>query len=127
MTMLSLLQDCAATIEALIFASDRPVREREMEAHLPDGIKVEEVIAIVAARYDETRGIELCQIADGWAFRTRADLGERLSQYKRVERPLSRAALEVFGNHRLPPADYSRRNRGNTRHKPVKGHDGYFT
>ena len=48
MTMLSPLQDCAATIEALIFAStDR--REREMEAHLPDGITVEEVIAIVAA------------------------------------------------------------------------------
>ena len=96
MTMLSPLQDCVATIEALIFASDRPVREREMEAHLPDGVTVEEVIAIVAAKYDETRGIELCQIADGWAFRTRADLGERLSQYKRVERPLSRAALEVL-------------------------------
>ena len=96
MTVLSPLQDCAATIEALIFASDRPVREREMEAHLPDGVTVEEVIAIVAARYDETCGIELCQIADGWAFRTKAELGERLSQHKRVERPLSRAALEVL-------------------------------
>ena len=39
MTM-SPLQDCAATIEALIFASDRPVREREMEAHLPDGVQL---------------------------------------------------------------------------------------
>ena len=96
MTVLSTLQDCAATIEALIFASDRPVREREMEAHLPDGITVSEVITLVAARYDETSGIELCQIADGWAFRTKADFGERLSQHKRVERPLSRAALEVL-------------------------------
>ncbi len=96
MTVLSPLQDCAATIEALIFASDRPVREREMEEHLPDGITVGDVIKIVAARYDETSGIELCQIADGWAFRTKADLGERLSQHRRVERPLSRAALEVL-------------------------------
>ena len=96
MTVLSPLQDCAATIEALIFASDRPVRERDMEVHLPVGVTVNEVIAIVAARYDETSGIELCQIADGWAFRTKAELGERLSQYKRVERPLSRAALEVL-------------------------------
>ena len=74
MTMLSPLQDCAATIEALIFASDRPVREREMEVYLPDGVSIGEVIAIVAARYDDTSGIELCQIADGWAFRTRAVL-----------------------------------------------------
>ena len=96
MTVLSPLQDCAATIEALIFASDRPVRERDMEVHLPIGVTVNEVIAIVAARYDETSGIELCQIADGWAFRTKAELGERLSQHKRVERPLSRAALEVL-------------------------------
>ena len=88
MTVLSPLQDCAATIEALIFASDRPVREREMEVHLPDGVTVAEVISIIAARYDETSGVELCQVADGWAFRTKADIGERLSQYKRVERPL---------------------------------------
>ena len=96
MTVLSPLQDCAATIEALIFASDRPIRERDMEVHLPDGVTINEVIAIIAARYDETSGVELCQIADGWAFRTKADIGERLSQHKRVERPLSRAALEVL-------------------------------
>ena len=67
-----------------------------MEVHLPEGVTVGEVITIVAARYDETSGVELCQVADGWAFRTKADIGERLSQYKRVERPLSRAALEVL-------------------------------
>ena len=67
-----------------------------MEVHLCDGVTVSEVIAIVAARYDETSGIELFQVADGWAFRTKAEIGERLSQYKRVERPLSRAALEVL-------------------------------
>ena len=96
MTMLSPLQDCAATIEALIFASDRPIRERELIVHLPENMDLAEVIAAVALRYDATSGIELCQVGDGWAFRTKAEIAERLSQHKQVERPLSRAALEVL-------------------------------
>ena len=96
MTMLSPLQDCAATIEALIFASDRPIRERELIMHLPENTDLAEVIAAVALRYDATSGIELCQVGDGWAFRTKAEIAERLSQHKQVERPLSRAALEVL-------------------------------
>ena len=96
MTVLSPLQDWAATIEALIFASDRPIREREIEVYLPDGVTVCDVLSTVASRYDETSGIELCQIDDAWAFRTKAEIGERLSRHKKVERPLSRAALEVL-------------------------------
>ena len=94
--MLSPLQDYAATIEALIFASDRPIRERELIVHLPENMDLAEVIAAVALRYDATSGIELCQVGDGWAFRTKAEIAERLSQHKQVERPLSRAALEVL-------------------------------
>ena len=94
--MLSPLQDCAATIEALIFASDRPIRERELIVHVPDNMDLAEVIAVIALRYDATSGIELCQVGDGWAFRTKAEIAERLSQHKQVERPLSRAALEVL-------------------------------
>ena len=96
MTMFLPLQDCAATIEALIFASDRPIRERELIMHLPENMDLAEVIAAVALRYDATSGIELCQVGDGWAFRTKAEIAERLSQHKQVERPLSRAALEVL-------------------------------
>ncbi|XDZ70811.1 SMC-Scp complex subunit ScpB [Alphaproteobacteria bacterium LSUCC0744] len=96
MTVLSPLQDCAATIEALIFASDRPVRERELIVHLPENIEIANVIALVSARYDSTSGIELCKVGDGWAFRTKAEIAERLSQHKQIERPLSRAALEVL-------------------------------
>ena len=96
MTMLLPLQDCAATIEALIFASDRPIRERELIMHLPENMDLAEVIAAVALRYDATSGIELCQVGDGWAFRTKAEIAERLSQHKQIERPLSRAALEVL-------------------------------
>ena len=57
MTMLSPMQDCSATIEALIFASDRPIRERELILHVPDNMDLAEVIAAIALRYDATSGI----------------------------------------------------------------------
>ena len=101
--MLSPLQDCAATIEALIFASDRPIRERELIVHVPDNMDLAEVIAAIALRYDATSGIELCQVGDGWAFRTKAEIAERLSQHKQVERPLSRAALGQRGKVAVQP------------------------
>jgi len=96
MTAPDLLVMHAATVEALIFASDKPVRERELLVHLPDDIAVGDVLALVAKRYDSSSGVELCQVGDSWAFRTRPEIAERLSQHKQIERPLSRAALEVL-------------------------------
>jgi len=96
MTAPDLLVMHAATVEALIFASDKPVRERELLVHLPHDIAVGDVLALVAKRYDSSSGVELCQVGDSWAFRTRPEIAERLSQHKQIERPLSRAALEVL-------------------------------
>ena len=86
----------AATVEAIIFASDKPVRERELRHHIPDEQDMAEIIEIIRQRFDASCGIELRQVGDGWAFRTRAEIAERLNQHKQVERPLSRAALEVL-------------------------------
>ena len=55
-----------------------------------------EIIEMIRQRFDASCGIELRQVGDGWAFRTRAEIAERLNQHKQVERPLSRAALEVL-------------------------------
>ena len=90
------LTEYAATLEALVFASDKPVRDRELQHHLPDHLEVADVMAVVMQRYDTTSGVELCRVGDGWAFRTRPAVAERLQQHKTVERPLSRAALEVL-------------------------------
>ena len=90
------LTEYAATFEALVFASDKPVRDRELQHHLPDHIEVADVMATVMQRYDATSGVELCRVGDSWAFRTRPAVAERLRQHKTVERPLSRAALEVL-------------------------------
>ena len=96
MSSLDSLTEYAATLEALVFASDKPVRDRELQHHLPDHIEVADVMAEVMQRYDATSGVELCRVGDGWAFRTRLAVAERLQQHKTVERPLSRAALEVL-------------------------------
>ena len=90
------LSDYAATLEAIVFASDKPVRERDLQYHLPDNLNVADIMAVVMQRYDASSGVELCRIGDSWAFRTRPAVAERLQQHKTVERPLSRAALEVL-------------------------------
>ena len=96
MSSLDSLTEYAATLEALVFASDKPVLDRELQHHLPDHIEVADVMSALMQRYDATSGVELCRVGDGWAFRTRPAVAERLQQHKTVERPLSRAALEVL-------------------------------
>ena len=96
MSSLDSLTEYAATLEALVFASDKPVLDRELQHYIPDHIEVADVMAAVMQRYDVTSGVELFRVGDGWAFRTRPAVAERLQQHKTVERPLSRAALEVL-------------------------------
>ena len=72
------------------------MRDRDLQHHLPEDIDVADVMAVVMQRYDASGGVELCRVGDGWAFRTRTAVAERLQQHKTVERPLSRAALEVL-------------------------------
>ena len=86
----------AATVEAMIFASAKPVRVVELQNHLPENIDLNTVISLIQTRFDATSGIELCRVGDAWAFRTRAEIAKRLNTTKQVERPLSRAALEVL-------------------------------
>jgi segregation and condensation protein B len=90
------LTQWAAAIEAIIFAASKPVRATELQAQLPDGVELESVLPLIEARFDATSGIELCRVGDAFAFRTRAEIAERLNTHRQVERPLSRAALEVL-------------------------------
>ena len=90
------LQEWAATIEAVIFAAPKPVRAVELQNQLPEEIQLESLLPLIEARFDATGGLELCRVGDAYAFRTRANIAERLNTRKQVERPLSRAALEVL-------------------------------
>ena len=90
------LQEWAATVEAIIFAAPKPVRQTDLQNQLPEGMELAELLPMIEARFDATSGIELCRVGDSLAFRTRAAIAERLNTHKQVERPLSRAALEVL-------------------------------
>lgn len=92
----SSLATWAATIEAVIFASEKPIRESDLRNHLPDDMELAPLITMIHKRFDETSGIKLCQVGDSWAFRTRAEIAAHLNTRQEVERPLSRAALEVL-------------------------------
>ena len=96
MSSLDKLTEYAATLEALVFASDKPLRDRELQHLLPDDVILDDVMQVVMQRYDASGGVELCRVGDGWAFRTRPAVAERLQLRRTVERPLSRAALEIL-------------------------------
>ena len=81
------VSEAAKIIEALIFASS---------AYVDDEGMLGEVMQIIAARYGDESGVGLVQIGEGFAFRTKAEVAARLNLEKPVERPLSRAALEVL-------------------------------
>lgn len=86
----------AKIIEALIFASSRPVRSRDLISYLEDETELPAVISIIQERYGVFSGIELVRRDDAYAFRTRPEIAEALTIEKQVERPLSRAAMEVL-------------------------------
>jgi segregation and condensation protein B len=82
-------------VEALLFASAAPLSEEELARAVPSGIAIGQVLERLAAAY-APRGVNLRQVAGGWAFRTAPDLGYLLAAEAEPPRRLSRAALEVL-------------------------------
>lgn len=81
--------------EALLFASTTPLPAEALSRAIPAGIAVEPVLARLVEIY-ASRGVNLRQVAGGWAFRTAPDLGYLLAAESEPPRRLSRAALEVL-------------------------------
>jgi segregation and condensation protein B len=82
-------------VEALLFASAVPLTAEALGRAIPAGIAIELVLARLAESY-ALRGVNLRQVAGGWAFRTAPDLGYLLAAEAEPPRRLSRAALEVL-------------------------------
>lgn len=81
--------------EALLFAAENPVPSARLQEVLPVGEEAEAVLAALAARY-AGRGVEVVEVAGGFAFRTAADLAPILTRVVEVPRRLSRAAMEAL-------------------------------
>ena len=83
-------------IEALLFAADEPMSEEALAQQLKgEGADPVPLLEKLAETY-AARGVNLCRIAGGWAFRTAPDLSDDLTVYRKVKRRLSRAALETL-------------------------------
>lgn len=82
-------------VEAMLFASDKPLSVAAIRERLPDGADVGGMLLALQAEYQD-RGVTLVNIDGLWAFRTAADLGDTLQMKRDVTRPLSRAAMETL-------------------------------
>lgn len=82
-------------VEALLFASARPLTANELARSIPSGLDVHQLLSQLTALY-APRGVNLQAVAGGYAFRTAPDLGYLLAAEAEPPRRLSRAALEIL-------------------------------
>ena len=82
-------------VEALLFASPDPLPDSAIAEHLPEDAVVRALLAELAEHY-AGRGINLVEVANGWALRTAPDLAAVLQKHADVQRKLSRAAVETL-------------------------------
>jgi segregation and condensation protein B len=82
-------------VEALLFAVAEPIGEEALARHLDDAADVNSLLQELAEIYTG-RGVNLVQLAGGWAFRTAPDLAAKLRIERQVTRKLSRAAVETL-------------------------------
>jgi segregation and condensation protein B len=82
-------------LEAMLFASAGPLSERDLSERLPEGVDVAPLLARLVAEY-APRGVHLIRAGLGWSFVTAPDLAPLLARERRVEKKLSRAAIETL-------------------------------
>ncbi|MTE00058.1 SMC-Scp complex subunit ScpB [Paracoccus sp. YIM 132242] len=82
-------------VEAILFASGRPLTARDLADRLPPGCDPAEALAGLRRAY-AGRGVVLERIGDGYAFRTAPDLSFLMQAETVEQRRLSRAAIETL-------------------------------
>ena len=87
--------DAVRLIEALLFASAETLSEKALARHFGEGTVVAALLKRLQGDY-AGRGVNLVERDGAWAFRTAADLGDRLRIERTQLRKLSRAAVETL-------------------------------
>lgn len=82
-------------VEALLFASAKPVTTRDLAMRLPPECDISAALAALSRQY-AGRGVNLVRVGDAWAFRTAADLGFLMRHEAVEQKKLSRAAIETL-------------------------------
>jgi segregation and condensation protein B len=91
----SIEADHLRLIEAVLFAAATPVGRAELAERLPADTDLDALLAVLQATY-AGRGVNLVQAGETWSFVTSPDLASRLAAERRIERRLSRAAVETL-------------------------------
>ena len=86
----------ARIVEAFVFASAKAVPIKSILPFIQDEKQLPEILDLIKSRYDERSGLSFEISSDQLAFRTKSDIARYLSLDKPVQKPLSRAALEVL-------------------------------
>ena len=82
-------------IEAILFASNIPLDVETIESKITKKINVEKTLEKLKIFYSN-RGINLVCISNKWSFRTSDKLSNLLSREKKIEKKLSKAAIETL-------------------------------
>jgi len=82
-------------LEALLFVAEAPMNEEQLAAYLPEGTDIRALLGVLRERYQD-RGVQLTNVAGGWAFRTAPETAPYLRRETEVQRKLSRAAMETL-------------------------------
>lgn len=82
-------------LEAILFASDKPLGLDVLAERLPDGADASALLEELQGLY-ANRGVTLARVGDGWAFRTADDLAPYMTIEREAPRKLSRAAMETL-------------------------------
>ncbi len=82
-------------LEACLFASKEPLTLVQLQSRLEHDVDMQSLISDLQNQY-KGRGVELVEVAGGYAFRTAPDLSFLLQQEAEEKRKLSRAAQETL-------------------------------
>ncbi len=87
--------------EAILFAAPEPMTEEALANRIPANVSISLVLQELSKHYAD-RGVNLKALGGRWAFRTAPDLASFLEIEVKINRKLSRAAIEtlaIIGYH----------------------------
>ena len=74
-------------LEAILFASSEPITESDLKEKIQDKEQIKKNLRELQELYSN-RGVNLVNIANGWAFRTSPELADKLVMFKKQTRKL---------------------------------------
>lgn len=89
------MSETSQKIEALIFASSKPVSENEIKKRLDLHEDISEVLTNLEHSY-QNRGINLKKISNGWIFLTNTEVSEIFHEKREIQKRLSKQAIETL-------------------------------